>query len=115
MSADVGVGVGGKWVMCGCNKHGVGAARACVGGGGVWGFEHRRTPTCTCQPACLSACLSVCQSVSISGLVPQTVILSTMATTVQSCPSGLSTREPRIPGARPSSITGFFSRSAAEF
>lgn len=30
----------------------------------VWGFEHRRTPTCTCLPACLSACQSVSQSVS---------------------------------------------------
>lgn len=50
MDADVGVGVGGEWVLCGCEC--MGAVRA-VGGGGVWGLEHRRTPTC------LSACLPV--------------------------------------------------------
>lgn len=97
MRADVGVGVGGKWVLCGCNKHGVGAGAGWVGGGGVWGFE-AQTNTHLHLPVFLSACLVACQAC----LVPQTVILSTMSTTVQSCPSqpsGLRTREPRTPGA----------------
>lgn len=55
MAADVGVGVGGEWVLCGW-QHGCGAG--CVGGGGVWGFEHRRTRTRT--PARLSLCLPAC-------------------------------------------------------
>lgn len=51
MDADVGVGVGGEWVLCGCEAWvpcGLWAVE-----GGVWGFEHRRTPTC------LYACLPV--------------------------------------------------------
>lgn len=52
--------------------------------------------------------LPACQSVSMSGLVPQTVILSTITTTtVQLCLSGLRTHEPRTPGAQPSSIASF--------
>lgn len=83
MGADVDVGAGGGWVLCGC-KHGCGAVRA-VGGGGVWGLEHRRTPTCL--PA---------------WLVPQAVILYTIHYHGTVVP--VRTRDHRTPGAQPSSI-----------
>lgn len=70
MAADVGVGVGGEWVLCGW-QHGCGAG--CVGGGGVWGFEHRRTPTRTPASVCLSACLlPVCIPTCLGTLVSPT-------------------------------------------
>lgn len=64
MRADVGVGVGGKWVLCGCNKHGVGAARAvwAVEGCGVSSTDEH-PPAPACLPAYLPLCLSVSQHV----------------------------------------------------
>lgn len=41
------LGVGGEWVSCGCEAW---VPCGLAGGGGVWGFEHRRTPT---LPVCL--------------------------------------------------------------
>lgn len=95
------------WVVSGllCGwQHGCGAG--CVGGGGVWGFEHRRTPTRQPAPACLRACLSVYLNRGTL-VVPQAVMLSTTTTTVQSCLSGL-TR----PGAQPSTRRQLLSRGS---